>query len=109
MKTLAELAAIREKIFHLKETAEKYGEKVHITVISDHGMTPLAGTVNIMAELEKCGLVFGKDYGACFDSTMARFYYLNDRAEAVIARMMKKFPGHFLSIEEEKKIWHLPG
>ena len=99
----AGLAAIREKIFHLKETAEKYGEKVHFTVISDHGMTPLAGTVNIMAELEKCGLVFGKDYGACFDSTMARFYYLNDRAEAVIARMMKKFPGHFLSADEEKK------
>ena len=97
------LEEIREKIFHLYETAEKYGEKVHFTVISDHGMTPLAGTADIMTEMEKCGLVFGRDYGACFDSTMARFYYLSDNAKAVIAGVMKKFPGHFLSVDEEKK------
>jgi hypothetical protein len=66
-------------------------------------MTPLGGTVNIMDAVEKSGLVFGKDYGACFDSTMARFYYLNEKAEPVISGLMKKFPGHFLSKEEESK------
>jgi hypothetical protein len=66
-------------------------------------MTPLAGTADIMKAMEASGLVFGKDYGACFDSTMARFYYLNDKAEPVISGLMKNFPGHFLSKEEEIK------
>ena len=97
------LDEIGKQIVHLYRKAAEYAEKVHFTVISDHGMTPLAGTVNIMDAVEKSGLVFGKDYGACFDSTMARFYYLNEKAEAVISGLMKKFPGHFLSKEEERK------
>ena len=100
---MAKLDEIRRQIEHLYRKAEEYAENVHFTVISDHGMTPLAGTVNIMDAVEKSGLVFGKDYGACFDSTMARFYYLNEKAEPVISGLMKKFPGHFLSKEEESK------
>ena len=99
----AKLDEIRRQIEHLYRKTEEYAENVHFTVISDHGMTPLAGTVNIMDAVEKSGLVFGKDYGACFDSTMARFYYLNEKAEPVISGLMKKFPGHFLSKEEESK------
>ncbi|MBO5791766.1 MAG: nucleotide pyrophosphatase, partial [Lentisphaeria bacterium] len=38
-----------------------------------------------------------------YDSTMARFHYLNDNARKVIAEVMKEFPGHFLSKEEELK------
>jgi hypothetical protein len=64
-------------------------------------MTPLAGTADIMRAMETTNLVFGKDYGACYDSTMARFYYLSEKAEAVIADVMKEFPGRFLSQAEE--------
>jgi hypothetical protein len=64
-------------------------------------MTPLAGTVDIMSRIDSSGLVFGKDYGACYDSTMARFYYLNEHAKEVISKIMKDFPGHFLSKDEE--------
>ena len=97
------LAEIRKQIENLYCKAAEYAEKVHFTVISDHGMTPLAGTVDIMKAVETSGLVFGKDYGACFDSTMARFYYLNEKAEPVISGLMKNFPGHFLSKDEEIK------
>ena len=97
------LAEIRKQIEHLYNKAAEYAENVQFTVISDHGMTPLAGTVDIMKVLEASDLVFGKDYGACFDSTMARFYYLNEKAEPVISGLMKNFPGHFLSKDEEIK------
>jgi hypothetical protein len=33
---------------------------------------------------------------------MARFHYLNDSAKSVITEIMKEFPGHFLSADEEK-------
>lgn len=97
------LNEIRTEIENLYQKAVDYAEEVHFTVISDHGMTPLAGTVDIMSKMEKSGLVFGRDYGACFDSTMARFYYLNEKAEGVISEIMKEFPGHFLSRDEEIK------
>ena len=99
----AKLDEIGRQIGHLYRKAEEYAENVHLTVISDHGMTPLAGTVDIMGRIAQSGLVFGNDYGGCFDSTMARFYYLNENARAVIAEIMKEFPGHFLSCDEEKK------
>ena len=99
----AKLAGIETQIKTLYRKAEEFAEEVRITVISDHGMTPLAGTVDIMDKIENCGLVFGKDYGACFDSTMARFYYLSEKAEAVISALMNEFPGRFLTQEEEIK------
>ena len=97
------LAEIGKQIDHLYRKAEQYAENVHFTVISDHGMTPLSGPADIMTAVEQTGLMFGKDYGACFDSTMARFYYLNERAEEVISDVMKDFSGHFLSEEEERR------
>ena len=101
-QTVAEkLSEMQKQIESLYRKAEEYAEKVHFTIISDHGMTPLTGTVDIMSKVEKSGLVFGKDYGACFDSTMARFYYLNEKAKSVITELMEEFPGRFLTEEEE--------
>ena len=95
------LEEIGKEITTLYRKAEENAENVHFTVISDHGMTPLAGTVDIMGKIAGSGLVFGKDYGACYDSTMARFYFLNEKSRHVITEIMKEFPGHFLSREEE--------
>ena len=95
------LDEIQNQISHLYEKAMEHAEKVHFTVFSDHGMTPLAGTVDIMGKMAESGLVFGKDYGACYDSTMARFHYLSEHAKSVITEIMQEFPGHFLSREEE--------
>ena len=99
----AKLSEIRKQIESLYRKAQENAEEVHFTVISDHGMTPLTGTVDIMSKMEQSGLEFGKDYGACYDSTMARFYYLSEKAEPVITGLMKEFPGQFLSRDEEKK------
>ena len=97
------LSGIRKNIEHLYKKAEDSAETVHFTVISDHGMTPLSGVADVMKKIEESGLVFGKDYGACFDSTMARFYYLKEGSKPEIEGRMKSFPGHFLSREEELK------
>lgn len=99
----SKLDDIQMQIEHLYAKALEYAENVHFTVFSDHGMTPLAGTVDVMRKIDQSGLIFGKDYGACYDSTMARFYYLNENSKGVITEIMKEFPGHFLTVEEEKK------
>ena len=99
----SKLDEISLQIQILYEKAAEYADDVHFTVISDHGMTPLTGTADIMKTMEDSDLVFGRDYGACYDSTMARFYYLSEKAEPVITALMAEYPGRFLSKDDEIK------
>ena len=97
-KKLQEIAL---QVNSLYNKAKEYANIVNFTIFSDHGMTPLTTTVDIMSKLENSNLVFGKDYGACFDSTMARFYYLTQESKDIIHKIVEAYPGHFLSKEEE--------
>ncbi len=94
----------QEQVEALFSTCKACGRKLHLTLISDHGMTPLTQTVDLKTAIEKTPLVFGKDYGACYDSTLFRVTFLSPTAEGVIREAVKPFEsmGHWLSIEEEK-------
>jgi hypothetical protein len=78
---------------------------LRLTVISDHGMTPLTRTADLKSAVEKTGLVFGRDYGACYDSTMFRATFLAPGAERKIREAVRPFEniGHWLSEEEERR------
>ena len=99
------LAAYAEKIRFLLGVCKAQCPNFRLTVVSDHGMTPLKKTVDAMSTIEKTGLVFGRDYGACYDSTMARFTYVSDCAKGTIERAMSAFDdcGHFLSEAEQRR------
>jgi len=94
----------QEQIGSLFQLASNLKKKMRLTVISDHGMTPLSGTVDLKAAIEKTPLVFGRDYGACYDSTMFRATFLSPGSEKVIREAVKPFEssGHWLSEAEEK-------
>lgn len=103
--------AIRKKldwyageINSLFDTCGKLGKTLRLTVISDHGMTPLTKTVDLKSAVEKTGLVFGRDYGACYDSTMMRATFLKPGAETAIRNAVSPFEkdGHWLTEDEEK-------
>ena len=83
------------------------GRPFELTVFSDHGMTPLRGTVDAPAALAKTGLVWGEDYAAAIDSTMARFWWLKAESEGAVRRAFEGFPGHWLDEEEIRRngIW----
>ena len=113
----------------LKPKVEKYAESIRalhaalvegghpfeLTVFSDHGMTPLRGTVDAPAALAKTGLVWGEDYASAIDSTMARFWWLDGAmgasrptvAEAKVKSAFADFPGHWLTEDEMRHhgIW----
>ena len=84
---------------------EKLKKTVRFTLFSDHGMTPLSKTVDIKSAVDASGLVFGMDYGACYDSTMARFSYLAPGVRERLHSILEKFgdSGHWLSSDEERK------
>ena len=95
----------REQILSLFQICREQGKELRLTVISDHGMTPLTRTVDLKSAIEKTPLVFGRDYGACYDSTMFRATFLAPGAEETIRAAVKPFEqyGHWLSADEEKR------
>ena len=99
------LAWYEQEVHKLLKTAHEHGDSVCLTVVSDHGMTPLAYTVDIRSAVEATPLRFGVDYGACYDSTMFRVTFLDPAAREVIFAALAPFAdhGHWLSEEEERK------
>ncbi len=84
---------------------EKYDD-VGFYLFSDHGMTPLAGKVDLRKRLESKPYKFGRDYIVSYDSTMLRIWFLKPEAREDLMRCMDGEPGHWLS-EDEKKAYEI--
>jgi len=80
------------------EKAREAYEEVQLFVFSDHGMTDIRRVSGVMGRIDQLGLVFGEDYAAFFDSTMARFWFLKDGVcERVTAALEQEPHGHIMS------------
>ncbi|MEW6128487.1 MAG: alkaline phosphatase family protein [Acidobacteriota bacterium] len=75
----------------VKLAEQKYSQ-VNLYIFSDHGMTNTTDECNLMARIDKLGLKFGEDYAAMYDSTMARFWFLNDTARTKIIQALQEEP-----------------
>ena len=62
------------------------------------------GTALPKGAVEKTPLVFGRDYGACYDSTMFRATFLSPDSERIIREAVRPFEslGRWLTPEEER-------
>ena len=75
--------------------------EVGLHVFSDHGMTDVVGTSDLRRRVESLGLVFGSDYAAVYDSTIARFWFPVPHArDAVMAELDREPHGRVLASEE---------
>lgn len=88
------------RLRNLLAEAKEYYEEVRIHLFSDHGMTDIEGTCDLMEVVQSLPLVFAKDYAVVFDSTMARFWFLRPHAKDIIHEALEGLPcGHFLDDE----------
>jgi len=88
------------KLRRIYELAGARYETVHLFLFSDHGMTVVTETCNLVPKIEALGLRFGVDYAAVYDSTMARFWFLNKGADKEIKAALAEEPkGDILSEE----------
>jgi predicted AlkP superfamily pyrophosphatase or phosphodiesterase len=83
-------------------------ERVRLHVFSDHGMTDVHTELPLMDQVEALGLRFGEDYAAVFDSTMARFWFLNERARSPVMRLLENTPGGRLLTDDDLRELHVP-
>jgi CRISPR/Cas system Type II protein with McrA/HNH and RuvC-like nuclease domain len=101
MLTRANEYAIR--LQNMIQTLDKQGRKYKINLISDHGMVPKKGEVDVRQALEKLPFKDWVHYWAILDSTMARFYINSPKVEEAIKEALSKLPGQFLTKEDEEK------
>ena len=90
-----------QQLGRILNVAESNYDAVRVYLFSDHGMTDVSSTIDIMARLAPLGLRFGKDYVAYFDSTMARFWFEHDQAaNRIHACLAEAAGGHWLTQSE---------
>lgn len=85
--------------------AQQIDPDATITVVSDHGMTPVQHHYDIVQEVEALGLKMPDDYLAVYDSTMARFWFFDDAAREAIRTRLEKLPcGRILHDDELRRL-----
>jgi len=95
------LQHFESKIRSLISEAEKNYKEIAWYVFSDHGMHNVTESYDLKKDIDSLNLIFGKDYAALYDSTMARFWFLNQNArEKIHSLLSKNRHGRILAREE---------
>jgi hypothetical protein len=82
-------------------TAEAQYEQVSWYVFTDHGMHNTTGSCDLIADVERLGLEYGRDYVAFYDATMGRFWTLTDRSRTALIGLLGSHPQGRLVPDEE--------
>jgi len=84
----------------LADTAAKNYRDVRIHLFSDHGMANTEICSDLLPRWNKLGYKYGKDYIAVWDSTMARFWFMNEQVrQEATAWLAAQKDGEILSDE----------
>jgi len=107
--------AIKEKLEYYREKIEelyallkgKYDD-VRLFVFGDHGMCDVHMTLDIISIVEELGLKIPDDYIPFYDSTMARFRVLSEKARRVLVEELSKIDGGTILDDSECKRLSIP-
>jgi len=79
-------------IQELLDHAKYHYREIHLYVFSDHGMANCDEHLDLRSKVEALPYQLGKDYAVVYDSTMARFWFSNDRARQAITQLLNQTP-----------------
>ena len=89
----AKLRSYEEKIARLVAQARQHYSDVRLYIFSDHGMANCDKHIDLRSKIDALGLKFGVDYAVVYDSTMARFWFFNERTQRAIVECLEEVPG----------------
>lgn len=99
------LRVYEQWIEQILAAARKHYKEIRLYVFSDHGMANCEIHLDLRARINALGLRMGRDYAAVYDSTMARFWFLQPGAREKIEKALQEVPeGRILSDEELKAL-----
>jgi predicted AlkP superfamily pyrophosphatase or phosphodiesterase len=92
-------------INQLMVASRAHYEEIRLYVFSDHGMANCDTLLDLRAQINTLPLRMEKDYVVVYDSTMARFWFFNDRARELITEKLSKVQeGRIVPDEELKEL-----
>jgi hypothetical protein len=74
------LALYEQWLDRLVAVSNQHYSEVRLYIFSDHGMANCERLLDLKAQVDALPLKMGHDYAVVYDSTMARFWFFNDRA-----------------------------
>lgn len=83
-----QLDSYADRLRSVFEAARAIDPDASFTVFSDHGMTPVRRTCDLVIEIERLDLNMPDDYLAVYDSTMARFWFFSSRGRKAITERL---------------------
>jgi len=86
------LAEYDRRLSELRARASKKYTDFRIFVFGDHGMAAVRSTVDLWSRLRALPLRFKRDYRYFLDSTMARFWFENQRARDLVLTLLADTP-----------------
>ena len=97
------IRSLEQIVRDVHSLAQKHYQEVALYAISDHGMADVTGSIDLISIIEAAGLEFGKDYVAMYDSTMARFWFMNEQSRETINIVLDEVEGGSIVSDEELK------
>jgi len=85
--------------------AQHHYAEVRLYIFGDHGMANCNEYLDLRAQVRQLDLKMMRDYAVVYDSTMARFWFFNERARKEITSLLAGVPeGRIVSDEELKEM-----
>lgn len=78
-----------DRLRELFTVAKRRDPGTFLAVFSDHGMTPVEHTYDLVDDVDRLGFRMPEDYLAVYDSTMARFWFFRGSVRAEIVERLK--------------------
>jgi len=86
------LRVYEDWIGQLLAAAKDHYEEIRLYVFSDHGMANCETLLDLQGQIRALPLRIPDDYAVVYDSTMARFWFFNDRAREMVTRCLQEIP-----------------
>jgi hypothetical protein len=101
----AKLAAYETRIADLMSVARAHYDEVRLYVFSDHGMANCDRLLDLRRQLAPLPVSSPGDYAVVYDSTMARFWFFNERARTEVTAALRGVPqGRIIPDEELQRL-----
>jgi hypothetical protein len=88
----AKLATYERWLEQLLSLARQHYAEIRLYVFSDHGMANCDHLLDLKAKIDALPVKMGEDYAVVYDSTMARFWFFNNRAREHVSQYLKQIP-----------------
>jgi predicted AlkP superfamily pyrophosphatase or phosphodiesterase len=84
------LRVYEDWIGQLLAAAKRHYEETRLYVFSDHGMANCDVLLDLKSKIEALPVRVPNDYAVVYDSTMARFWFFNERARWLVTRCLRE-------------------